>query len=55
MVVLEIELSLVRALSMALWRERSGSAVELRPKGRGFEPQRRHCVVVLDQDTFILA
>ena len=26
-----------------------------RPKGRGFEPHRRHCVVVLEQDTFILA
>ena len=27
----------------------------LRPKGSGFEPHRRHCVVVLEQDTFILA
>ena len=35
--------------------ERSGSVLDLRPKGRGFEPQRRHCVVVLEQDTFILA
>ena len=26
-----------------------------RPRGRGFEPHRRHCVVVLEQDTFILA
>ena len=26
-----------------------------RPSGRGFEPYRRHCVVVLEQDTFILA
>ena len=25
------------------------------PKGRGFEPHRRHYVVVLEQDTFILA
>ena len=24
-------------------------------KGSGFEPHRRHCVVVLEQDTFILA
>ena len=24
-------------------------------RGRGFEPYRRHCVVVLEQDTFILA
>ena len=36
--------------------ERSGSVVEcLRPKGRRFEPHRRHCVVVIEQDTFILA
>ena len=27
----------------------------MRPRGRGFEPHRRHCVVVLEQDTFILA
>ena len=26
-----------------------------RPKGRGFEPHRRHCVVVLEQDTLNLA
>ena len=26
-----------------------------RPRGCGFEPHRRHCVVVLEQDTFILA
>ena len=26
-----------------------------RPRGRGFEPHRRHCVVVLEQDKFILA
>ena len=24
-------------------------------RGRGFEPHRHHCVVVLEQDTFILA
>ena len=42
---------------MAQW-ERSGSVVEcfdLRPRGRGFESHWRHCVVVLEQDTFILA
>ena len=32
----------------------SGRVLDLRPKGRGFEPHRRHCVVVLEQDTFIL-
>ena len=36
-------------------RERSGRVLDSRPKGRGFEPNRRHCVVVLEQDTFILA
>ena len=35
----------------------SGRALLLdsRPRGRGFKPHRRHCVVVLEQDTFILA
>ena len=28
--------------------------LDSKPKGRGFEPHRRHCVVVLEQDTFIL-
>ena len=29
--------------------------LDSRPKGHGFEVYRRHCVVVLEQDTFILA
>ena len=33
----------------------SGRVFDSRPKGSGFEPHRRHCVVVLEQDTFILA
>ena len=33
----------------------SGRVLDSRPKGRGFEPHRRHCVVPLEQDTFILA
>ena len=33
----------------------SGRVLDSRPKGRGFEPHRRHCVVVLEQDAFILA
>ena len=33
----------------------SGRVLDSIPKGRGFEPHRRHCVVVLEQDTFILA
>ena len=33
----------------------NGRVLDSRPKGSGFEPHRRHCVVVLEQDTFILA
>ena len=33
----------------------SGRVLDSRPKGCGFEPNRRHCVVVLEQDKFILA
>ena len=33
----------------------SGRVLDSRQRGRGFEPHRRHCVVVVDQDTFILA
>ena len=33
----------------------SGRVLDLRPRGPGFEPHRHHCVVVLEQDTFILA
>ena len=33
----------------------SGRVLDSRPRGRGFEPHRRHCIVVHDQDTFILA
>ena len=33
----------------------SGRVLDSRPKGRGFEPHRRHCTVVLEQDTIILA
>ena len=32
----------------------SGRVLDSRPRGRGFEPHRRHCVVVLEQDIFIL-
>ena len=33
----------------------SGRVLDLRPRGRRFEPNGRLCVVVLEQDTFILA
>ena len=32
----------------------SGRVFDSRPSSRGLEPHRRHCVVVLEQDTFIL-
>ena len=32
----------------------SGRVLDSRPRGRGFKPHRRHCIVVLEQDTFIL-
>ena len=35
--------------------ERSGSVLDSRPRGHGFEPPGCHCVVVLEQDTLILA
>ena len=37
-----------------LWRAQwlSGRVLDWRPSGHGFEPHRRHCVVVLEQDTF---
>ena len=33
----------------------SGRVLDSRPRGHGSELHRRHCVVVLEQDTFILA
>ena len=33
----------------------SGIVLDSRPRGRGFEPHRRHYVVSFEQDTFILA
>ena len=30
----------------------SGRVLDSRPRGRGFEPHLRHCVVVLEQDKF---
>ena len=31
-------------------RERSGRVLDSRPRGRGFEPHRRHCVVSLSDN-----
>ena len=33
----------------------SGRVLDSKPRGRGFKPRRGYCVVVLEQDTFILA
>ena len=33
----------------------SGRVLDSRLRDRGFEPHQRHCLVVLEQDTFILA
>ena len=33
----------------------SGRVLDSRQKGHVFKPHRRHCVVVFEQDTFILA
>ena len=38
-----------------LSRELSGRVLESIPRGRGFEPHPRHCVAVLEHDTFILS
>ena len=32
-----------------------GRLLDSRPKGGGFKPHRHHCIVVLEEDTFILA
>ena len=40
-------------IKVAQWL--SGRVLDSRPKGCGFEPHWRHWVVVLEQDTFILA
>ena len=46
-------LSLLSTVTGAQWL--SGRVLDLRQRGCGFEPHRRRCVVVLEQDTFILA
>ena len=33
----------------------NGRVLDSKARGRGVEPHRRHCVVVLEQDTFILS
>ena len=48
------QIFLKRSTSILI-RESSGSVVECLTQDRGFEPHRRHCIVVFEQDTFILA
>ena len=43
------------SLTLKARREHSGRVLDSRPRGRRFEPHRRHCIVVLEQDAFILA
>ena len=51
--IFRLESSKLQAQKMgAQWL--SGRVLGSRPRGRGFEPHRHHCVVVLEQDTFIL-
>ena len=48
-----LEMEFITLQEGAQWL--SGRVLDSRPRGRGFEPHLRHCVVVLEQDTFILA
>ena len=47
------ELLILQHIMGAPWL--SGSVLDSRPRSRGFESHQRHCVVVLEQDTFIPA
>ena len=51
----QVALQQVKYYILSPARERSGKVLDSRPRGRGFEPHRRHCVVIVEQDTFILA
>ena len=51
--IVDILVGKLQVLKGAQWL--SGRVLDSRPKGSGFEPHWRHCVVVLEQDTFILA
>ena len=50
-----VMIRLARALIHCLHMWLSGRELDSRPRGRWFEPHQCHCVVVLKQDTFILA
>ena len=40
---------MAQSTTLAIW-ELSGRVLDSRPKGRGFEPHRRHCVVSLSKN-----
>ena len=48
-------LTFISMINTTSERECSGSVVECLTRDQEFEPHLRHCVVVLEQDTFILA
>ena len=41
---------LTKPMRQLLWRELSGTVLDSRSRGRGFEPHRRHCVVSLSKN-----
>ena len=51
----EVSQDPLQLFTQSMARECSGSVVECLTGDREFEPHQLHCVVVLEQDTFILA
>ena len=51
--IYRLAMNIADSIEGAQWL--SGRVLDWRPTDRGCEPHRRHCVVVLEQDTFILA
>ena len=51
--IYRLAMNIADSIEGAQWL--SSRVLDSRPKDRGFEPHWRHCVVVLKQDTFILA
>ena len=51
--IYRLAMNIADSIEGAQWL--SGRVLDSRPEDRGFESNRCHCVVVLEQDTFILA
>ena len=51
--IYRLAMNIADSIEGAQWL--SSRVLDSRPKDRGFEPHRCHCVVVVEQDTFILA